>query len=223
MKTLLPKSHSARRGDFLPRASGAFVWSALVLAAVGFAGCLDEPPVEDRWNSIELVSSNVNDQTVIPVGTTTQIEVHARITFREILTGFVVAELRVSQSMDYSDVLLDFDERKIATSLDVDRILQNSVPAGQATQIVTGYPQLIRTLNLDFEATIPAAVDSIYDPPGGNARSMFLVLYMGDGDEIELEDGSDSLVIDPFQTQEDRILHKGFAVPLTAPAPSPTP
>jgi hypothetical protein len=213
-------SHAARRGDFLSRAGGAFVLSALTLAAGGFAGCLDEPPVEDRWNSIELLSSNINDETVIPVGTTTQVAVSARITFREILTGFVVAELRVSQSMEYSDVLLDFDERKIATSLDVDRILQQSVPAGRATQIVTGYPQLMRTLNLEFEATIPAAVDSTYDPPGGDTRSMFLVLYMGSGDEIELEDGSDSLVIDPFHTQEDRILHKGFAVPLTAPPPS---
>ena len=41
---------------------------------------------------------------------------------------------------------------------------------------------------------------------------LFLVLYLGSGDEIELENGEDSLVVTPFVSSRREILHTGFPI-----------
>jgi hypothetical protein len=70
---------------------------------------------------------------------------------------------------------------------------------------VTGWTHLIQEVDLEFDAAVPAATDS-----SGAYLSAFLVTYLGEADEIELEDGSDSLVVTPFDIDEMEVLPIGM-------------
>jgi hypothetical protein len=65
----------------------------------------------------------------------------------------------------------------------------------------------MQDVNLSFTALVPAAALT-----GGG---LFLVLYMGAGDEIELANGEDSLVVTPFVSTDKEILHTGFPLTIT--------
>jgi hypothetical protein len=65
----------------------------------------------------------------------------------------------------------------------------------------------MQEVNLSFTAQVPPAVLT----SGG----LFLVLYMGSGDEIELANGEDSLVVTPFVSTDREILHTGFPITVT--------
>lgn len=185
------------------------VWSVIVVAAL--AGCLGRPEIEERWTHVELVSSNIDPTVPVVLGTDV-IQGRVRVTFREILTGFLVAELRASNDLLYDMVELNPQEQRIGTARDVDAILQRSVTAGREVHAITGYPQLQREMEFTFDP-----FDANVLLPGAT-NALYLVVYLGEGEEIELEDGRDSLVVTPFYSSEYDILTQGIAVPLDDPA-----
>jgi hypothetical protein len=175
---------------------------AAMASTTALVGCLGEPEIEDRWTRLDIQETNLSPGQSLAPGTTT-INVAADVTFRSVITGVVVAELRVASGVPISSTVLDDpDAPPEAIAADVDRILANSVTAGRATRAITGWDHLIFPVDLTFDATVPDTLSA-----GGG---LFLVTYLGDGEEIELEDGSDSLVVTPFISSETEILHTGY-------------
>ena len=185
-----------------------------VLAAAAFTGCLGEPEVEERWTNLEFLSTSTQEVESYAPGDTVGAAIRARVTFRGHFIGFMVTELRVSHTLTADSLFLDDERDAIAASENVARLLQRSQPLTRTVRGMAGYPALRRYVETEFETQIPASVNGIFDRPGGVPRGLFLVLYMGDGEEIELEDGSDSLVVTPFDTREDEVLFKAIALPL---------
>ncbi len=184
-------------------AGAALTLGAGLLGVLLFAGCLEEPTLEERWTKLEIVSAAPTSRTEFITGDSTAIAVHARVTFRRIVTGDLVAELRYSDEIREGDVELAATEPKLASAQDVDRILASSVSLGTATVLVTGFDHLIREVDLAFDAVVPP----------GSEGGLFLILYMGDAEEMETESGVDSLVITPFNSMEAEILAAGVEMP----------
>ena len=188
------------------------VWVAAV------AGCLREPEIEERWTNLEIIATTVDAEETIDTAAGEPISVSAQLTFRSILTGAFVAELRASDTITSNMVELDPETAMIGTAEDVDFILENSVTAGRDFRTVTGFPDLVRTLDFQFGTFIPLA-----EHMAGPATGYFLVLYMGSEEEVENDAGEDSVVITPFISSDYEILHKGIAIPLNIPPPPPSP
>lgn len=170
----------------------------LVLGAVLMAGCFDEPEIEDRWTRIDVVASNVAPFQTFSAGSAESITVQAKVTFRRILTGYAVVELRAS-TIPNTAVALHPDAPRVPMATDIDNILANSVSCGRATRAVTGWDHLMQNLNLGFTGAVPAT-----------ANGLFLLCYLADGEEIELGNGSDSLVITPYASTPNEILPVGM-------------
>ncbi|HET9328281.1 MAG TPA: hypothetical protein VFQ05_16055 [Candidatus Eisenbacteria bacterium] len=170
----------------------------LVLGAWLLAGCFDEPEIEDRWTRVDVVASSVAPFQNFSAGSAESITVRAKITFRRILTGYAVVELRAS-TIPASAVALHPDAPRVPMAGDIDNILANSVSCGRATRAVTGWDHLIQTVNLGFTGQVPAT-----------ASGLFLIGYLADGDEIELSNGADSLVITPYASTPYEILPVGM-------------
>ena len=175
----------------------------LALATIGSVGCLGEPEIDERWTLIEFTSMSPSPQGSATAGQSLDVSVRGRITYRQILTGFLVAEIRYSPTVTPASVALHPDVHNLQNAQDVDRILANSVTAGRATRAVTGWDHLMQEIPLSFTAQIPDSAAN-----GG----IYLLLYMGEGDEIRLEDGSDSLVVTPFVSSDYEVLHTGYAL-----------
>ena len=188
---------------------GGLAWSTTLLA-----GCLNEPGIEERWTDLEIVAASKDGSELVDYSAGETLSLDARVNYRSILTGALVAELRASGTIDASMVNLEAGERQIGAAADIDFILANSVTAGRDFHSVTGFPQLVQEISFSFDSFRPAG-EALRGPISG----LFLVLYMGDEDEIELSDGSDSTVITPFDSRSKQLLHKGIAIPLTLPTP----
>lgn len=184
---------------------------AIVLTA---AGCLEEPPIEERWSNVRIDGQSLEGAAPLAIGDSTRITVATSVRFEDLVTGFVVAELRASQSLGYEDLAIDTIEDPILESEAVERIIAQSIPVGRATHATVGFPQLIRRFEFQFDVQIPSFVSENYDPPGGSPQSLYLLVYLAEGDEIRLTTGQDSLVVNPFVTQDMRVLHKGIPIPL---------
>ncbi len=186
-----------------------------VLAALFAFGCvLDEPTIDERWTLVEFLSMNPTPQQNVNATQPISVSVKGRITYRRIVTGFLVAEVRYSATISPQNVSLATDEHTLEIAQDVDRILANSVSTGRATRAVTGFDHLMQDLNLNFTAQVPAALTTP-GAPGG----LYLVLYMGEGEEIRLQNGTDSLVVTPFVSTSEEILHTGYTLNLSAGTP----
>lgn len=181
-------------------------WVAVLplLGALVLGSCLGEPEVDERWTLLEMVSVTPQPNQSRPAGQL-NVNVKGRVTYRDIVTGFMVAEVRYSPTLSPLSLPLNKDDHNEECAASVDQILANSVTAGRATRAVTGWDHLMQDVNLSFTASVPPAVLT----SGG----CFLVLYLGEGDEIELQNGEDSLVVTPFISTDREILHTGF--PLT--------
>lgn len=177
------------------------VWLGALLV-VALAGCFDEPEIEDRWTRLDIRSANVVTGQVLPPGSPVSLTVSADITYRKIVTGFAVAELRAS-TLSAADVMLHPDAPRVRMAQDIDRILQNSVTRGRATRAVTGWDHLIQRLDFTFAGTAPATADS-------NSAGLFLLFYLGSGVEVELANGTDSVVVTPFPSEAMEILPVGL-------------
>ncbi|MCI0451627.1 MAG: hypothetical protein L0Z51_04440 [Candidatus Latescibacteria bacterium] len=179
----------------------------VVLPAVGalaLGSCLGEPEVDERWTLLEMVSVAPQPNQSRSASQPLNVSVSGRVTYRDIVTGFMVAEVRYSPTLTPLSLRLDPDEHTEECASSVDQVLANSVTAGRATRAITGWDHLVQSINLSFTAQVPPAVLT----SGG----LFLVLYLGEGDEIELANGEDSLVVTPFVSSDKEILHTGFPI-----------
>jgi hypothetical protein len=179
---------------------------ALPLAAAFLiSGCFDKPEIEDRWTRVDLESSNLLPNQMVAPGSSIPISFQGTITYRKILTGFAVVELRASTSVTAQSVVCAPDAPRVAMAYDIDRILAGSVTCGRATRAVTGWDHLVMPIDLSFTGNVPSGVDSTGNPP-----SLFLLCYMGSGEEVEQQDGSDSLIVTPFPAAQYEILPVGM-------------
>jgi hypothetical protein len=181
--------------------------AALLLgaAAVLLGGCpWDEPEIEDLWTRLDFTATSVAPGQSLPQGPT-PITVGADITYRSIVTGFAVAELRGSTSVNAATLGIHPDAARERMAYDIDFMLANSVTLGRATRAVTGWDRLIQHIDFSFTGNVPAMLDST-----GAPTSLFLVCYLGSGTEIELPGGADSLVVTPFAPAPYQLLPIGM-------------
>ena len=208
-----PQADPSRRRR--PRAAVAL---SVLLSIV--SGCLGEPEIDERWTLVEMLQVRPTPQQAAPGDQPLDVTVEGRITYRRILTGFLVAEVRYSDVVLPASVTLDPELHTLDTAQDVDAILASSVTAGRATRAVTGWDHLMQDVDLSFTAQVPATMF-----PGGTGSApvggLYLLLYMGEGDEIRLQDGRDSLVVTPFVSTDREVLHTGFVLNVTAPGGTP--
>jgi hypothetical protein len=183
------------------RAGGAL----LMLGAVALAGCFDKPKIEDRWTRVDIESSSPVPRQTLASGSMQAVSMHATITYRAIVTGFAVAELRAGDSLAAAQVPMDPDAPRVAMAEGIDVILQHSRSLGRATRAVTGWDHLIMPLDFSFNAAVPAGPDSTW----GGSR-LFLLCYMGSGERLELPTGGDSIIITPFISSEQQVLPVGM-------------
>jgi hypothetical protein len=180
-----------------------------LLAALTLVGCLGEPEIAERWTLLEFASVNPAPDQPVADGQPIDVSLMGRVTYRDVVTGFMVAEVRYSPT----SVPINPGHHDEATAQTVDQIIANSVTMGRRTQIVTGWDHLQQELDLSFTANVPAQMF-----PGGvgpAVGALYLVLYMGDGNEVELQDGRDSLVVTPFNSIDRQVLHTGYPLIVT--------
>ena len=190
-------------------------WRRLLAFTLGsglLAGCLGTPELEDRWTRVDLLSSNLAAGQTIAPGAVQPVTMSTTITYRSILTGFAVAELRASSATSAASVVLDTDAPREQMALDIDRILATSVSVGRATRAVTGWDHLIEHLDFSFSAVGPAQTDST-----GAPVSLFLLCYMGDGQRVERQGQADTIIVTPFVSTAYRILPVGLELAVGGP------
>ncbi len=193
---------------------------ALAAAVVAvLPGCLDEPEIDERWTLVEMLASSPVSQAQIASDASVAVSVRGRITYRAIHTGFLVAELRYSRDLTPDGVVLDPEMHDLDQARLVDLILENSVTAGRATKAVTGFDHLMQDITLSFDGWVPAEMTAAW-PDSGMTGGLFLLLYMADGDEVELGGGRDSLVVDPFLSRDYEILGTGLELRVLPPGTS---
>jgi hypothetical protein len=179
--------------------------------ALGSAGCLGEPKVEDRWTRVDWVGSNLATAQQVQAGSSVPVTLSADVTYRRILTGFAVAELRASTTYSAANLQLRPDADRLRMANDIDRLLATSVSMGRQTRAITGWDHLIQRIDFAFTGAVPG---SITDSTGtGPVAGLFLVCYLGSGVEIELADGTDSIAVTPFASNVYQVLPVGL--PLT--------
>lgn len=177
-----------------------------IVAAAAFllTGCFDAPEIEDRWTRVDLTGSSVIANQALPPSSSQTITLGADVTYRRIVTGFAVAELRSSSSVSNLSVQLDPEaEQRLGMARDIDRILAGSTSLGRMTRAVTGWDHLIQHIDFTFTATTPAAGDP-------SAAGLFLLCYLGSGVEVELPGGGDSVIVTPFTSEPYEILPVGM-------------
>jgi hypothetical protein len=185
----------------------------VVLLAV--TGCLGKPKITDRWTRIDLLSANVSNGQVIQPGVRESLSVSTNIIYRSILTGFAVADLRVSGTLSPGSVNVAPDAPREQMAYDIDAVLANSVSVGRATRAVTGWDHLMQRLDLSFAGVVPATMPP-GPAPGGAPTSVFLLVYLGSGQKIERIDGSDTLIVTPFKAAQYEVLPIGETLALPA-------
>lgn len=195
-----------------------FAGAITILALTLFTGCLGEPEIDEKWTLVEFVNITPQPGVTTPGDQPIDVTVRGRITYRRILTGFLVAEVRYSDTLSPTSVAsLNPDESNLDSAQDVDLILANSVTAGRATRAVTGFDHLQQEIDLAFTAQVPSAMFG----SGTQTGWLYLLLYAGSGNEIQLASGADSLVVTPFVSTSDEVLHTGFALTVTPPGGGP--
>ena len=188
-----------------PRFAAGVSALLLVCAAIDAGGCLGKPKIEDRWTRIDVRSSNLAENQAITPGVRKSIQVGSQITYRSIITGYLVCDLRASSTIGPTDVAIGLDAPRQRMAEDIDRLLVNSTCVGRATRAVTGWDHLIQGIDLSFSGVAPAT-----DSSGAAIRGLFLVCYLAQGDKIELANGMDSLVITPYRSTDYEYLSIGM-------------
>ncbi len=198
-----PRSHRAKLAGV-----------CLAALALASAGCLGEPKLEDRWTRVDMKGASLASGQAVPAGTTLPVQVSADITFRRIVTGFAVAELRASTSFAPGSLQLRPDADRLRMATDIDRLLATSVSMGRMTRAFTGWDHLIQHIDFSFAGVVPGA--TITDSTGtGPVAGLFLVCYLGSGVKLELPSGADSIVVTPFPSNEYQILPVGLPLTVT--------
>ncbi len=190
--------------------SGLRLLPVALLLAVSAAGCFDAPELEDRWTRVDLTNTNLVPNQALVAGAMQPISLHAVVTYRAIVTGFLVAELRQSPTVVPGSVQLDPHAPRMNMATNIDTILANSVTRGRATRAVTGWNHLIQQFDLQFDGAVPATLDST----GAGGGGLYLLVYLGSGDKLRRDDGTDSLVVTPFPSSPMEILPVGMPLRL---------
>ena len=149
-------------------------------------------------------------ELIVPAGSPVSLDGRATVTYRRILTGVVVAELRASSAVPASSALVDPDADREPMAAAIDQILTSSVSLGRHARLVTGWDHLVQPFDFSFTASAPSATDS-----SGRANGLFLLCYLGSGTEVELPDGTDSLIVTPFNSTQYQVLPVGMALRVT--------
>ena len=201
---------------------GAFARIALVAALAAAAalatGCLGKPKVEDGWTRVDLDATTFAPPMPLSAGAPCSVSVSTAVTYRRIVTGFLVTELRATTPGAPGGFFLAPDAPRMRMAQDIDVLLANSVSVGRAVRPITGWDHLIQRFNLSFAAWTPTSIDT-NGVPAGAPGNFFLVSYLGSGEEIELEDGSDSIAVTPFVSSEAQVLPVGMPVVVGAGVP----
>jgi hypothetical protein len=184
----------------------------LAIPAAGISSCLWEPKIEDQWTRVDIASASVVPMQVVTAGSSLTLSGRANVTYRRILTGVVVAELRSATGMGGAGAIVHPDADREAMAATIDQILAGSTGLGRDTRLVTGWDHLIQPFDFSFSGTVPAAIDSSGAPVG-----LFLICYLASGTEIELPDGSDSLVVTPLNSGQYQVLPVGLTLTVTGP------
>ena len=178
----------------------------LFLGAVLLGGCpWDKPRIEDRWTRVDLAAASVAPNQSLQAGTSQSITVSADITYRSILTGFAVAELRSASNAAAATVAIRPDAERVQMAQEIDRVLASSVTAGRSTRAVTGWDHLIQRIDFTFTGVVPAALDSTGAPAG-----LFLICYLGSGTRLQLGGQRESLLVTPFNSTAYQVLPIGM-------------
>ena len=187
-----------------PRSGAAARGAAVVLLLVGavtVAGCFyDKLNTEDRWTRVDFGNTSVTPGQIVPGGSPQAFSLRANVTYRDILTGFCVAELRVADSLGAAQMTVAPDAPRVPMAQNIDVILQNSRSLGRSTRAVTGWDHLIQPIDFAFSAT----------PPSGSTGRLFLLCYLGSGTRVEFANGGDTLIITPFISSQREVLPVGM-------------
>ena len=160
---------------------------------------------------MDLDHSSLAPGQALTAGTMDSIHVDTRITYRRIVTGFFVAELRASATLGSASVNVRPDAPRVPMANDIDAILASSVSLGRAVYPVTGWDHLIQPVSLDFRAMPTAMVDSSGVSLGATS-GLFLVCYLGSGVKIERPGMADSIAVTPFLSAPNQLLPVGMAL-----------
>ena len=183
---------------------------AVLLCAL-LAGCLTKPPVEESWTKLEIL--DVQSSAPSPEDTLGAFNVRARITYRAIVTGSIVADVRYAADPALVAELavnpLDAREPQLESAQRIDALIQSSTSLGYAHELVTGFDHLIQEIDLAIEGD-PFTADSTVSVDSSGA--FVVVLYMADVDEVELESGEEVFVVTPYLTTDREILSAALAL-----------
>jgi len=167
-------------------------------------GCGEKPGPEDL---LTLVDVDAGDTAFGPGDSS--IASQAELTFRDWFNGGVVVEARVSSSLTAEEIAILLSGDAEAHAAAWERVMAATIGAGMAERLEVGYRGLIRHHEFQVPVTIPAGGDSAGNP----YSNVFLVAYLADVEEIEIEDQPDSLVITPYG-QESGILNDVLPIAL---------
>ncbi len=192
-------------------AAAAAVLSLLALAS---SGCLGEPKLEERWTRVDIQGASLASGQAVTAGSTVPVTMSTDITYRRILTGFAVAELRASTTFTPGSLRMRPDADRLQMANDIDQLLATSVSMGRMTRAVTGWDHLIQHIDFTFTGVVPGS--TITDSTGtGPVAGLFLVCYLGSGVKLELPSGADSIVVTPFRSNEYEVLPVGLPLTVT--------
>ena len=188
---------------------------ALVTLAWASGGCLGlgAPKLEDRWTRVDMPGANLAVGQAVTAGSTIPVLVSSNITYRKIVTGYAVAELRASTTFTPGMLQLRPDGDRLRMANDIDQLLATSVSMGRMTRAITGWDHLIQHIDFAFSGLVPTTVT---DSTGtGPVAGLFLVCYLGSGVRLELPSGADSIIVTPFPSNQYEILPVGLPLTVT--------
>jgi hypothetical protein len=177
-----------------------------VLCSCLLAGCFDAPKLEERWTRVDIEGANLVAFQTLTLGLPESVSVSAAITYRQILTGYAVAELRVSPTITPGSVPISPGAVRLPMAQAIDSLLLHSISIGRATRAVTGWDHLIQHVDLNFNAVVPAVLDSTGTTGGG----LFMVCYLGSGDRVRRLGMADTIIVTPFKSAEYQVLPIGM-------------
>jgi len=185
----------------------------LAAGACTLGGCFDAPKIEDQWTRVDLPSSSLVAFQTLPLGAQESVHVQTAITYRSIVTGYAVAELRASSTLTPAMLSFQPSSPRVPMAADIDTLLLHSVSIGRAIRAVTGWDHLIQRIDFDFDATVPAVLDS----SGAGGGGLFFVVYLGAGQKLERLGMADSIIITPFQSASAQVLPIGMTLHTAGP------
>jgi len=183
---------------------------ACAVLALAITGCLDEPRLEDRWTRVDMTGASLAPSQSVPAGSTIPVLVSCDVTYRRILTGYAVAELRASTTLAPGMLQMNPDADRLRMANDMDRLLATSVSMGREATAFTGWDHLIQHMDFSFTGVVPGTVT---DSTGtGPTAGLFLVCYLGSGVKVERPSGADTVIVTPYPSAPYQILPVGLPV-----------